>query len=304
MSDPSASELREQWRSNSAAVEIARASRPPRGTQGGRTRTAPVGGAGLKPLVESTDLDHQEDRLSPRCSHILTLDDSSGQLAELADRVLAFGVEPLVVQTLEEAHHVLEQSSLPIYGALLSTDFETADLKGDLRALRRVATRSALCFVAVGKPPDRRARRRLRAAGVRLALWEPFDEGALRFQVNQAISGDPIDQRSDLRVPTHLKATVIIGERTKETVVYSMSLAGAFLETPRASMDQSQFEIEIRLPTGLIRMRAQVIYPNVPGNLQRPNLPLGMGVLFDGASKEDSKALRSYVRERSAGFEV
>ena len=162
----------------------------------------------------------------------------------------------------------------------------------------------ALCFVAVGKLPERRARRRLRAAGVRLALWEPFDEGALRFQVNRAISGDPLDQRSDLRVPTHLMARVVIGERTKDTVVYSMSLKGAFLETPRASMDQSQFEIEIRLPTGLIRMRAQVIYSNVPGNLQRPNLPLGMGVLFDGASKEDSKALRSYVRERSAGFEV
>ena len=38
--------------------------------------------------------------------------------------------------------------------------------------------------------------------------------------------------------------------------------------------------------------------PNVPGNLQRPNLPLGMGVRFGQLSTSDAEALRDYVESQ------
>jgi hypothetical protein len=42
----------------------------------------------------------------------------------------------------------------------------------------------------------------------------------------------------------------------------------------------------------------------VPGNLRRPNLPLGMGVRFDALDEEATAALEAYVSERAGHFDL
>jgi hypothetical protein len=121
----------------------------------------------------------------------------------------------------------------------------------------------------------------------------------LRFQVNRALNGDRADHgRAKPRVPTFLVARIHSGGRTKDAVVYSLSETGAFLETPRASMDGAAIEVELRLPGEVLTVHAQVVFSNVPGNLQRPNLPLGMGVHFGDMPRDARKRITEYVDDR------
>ena len=160
-------------------------------------------------------------------------------------------------------------------------------------------------MVSVGKPPTDDERKKLRAAGLQLSLWEPYDDGTLRFQLNRALGGDRDHHgRLHKRVPTYLLARIFVGPRTKDAVVYSLSEGGAFLETPRASMDGAKVDIELRLPANHIRVRGMVIFSNVPGNLQRPNLPMGMGIRFETVAAEEAALIREYVKTRLSELDV
>ena len=69
-------------------------------------------------------------------------------------------------------------------------------------------------------------------------------------------------------------------------------------------MDGAEVTLEIRIPGSSIHTRALVVFSNVPGNLQRPNLPLGMGVRFQDLDKADLKTLRAYIDQRMSQLEV
>ena len=92
--------------------------------------------------------------------------------------------------------------------------------------------------------------------------------------------------------------------RSRRVHVYSLSTAGAFLETPRPSIRGAGLTLEILLPDGVLRVTGRVIYSNVPGNLQRPMLPLGMGVQFEELDEEATARLRRYVENRFAQISV
>jgi uncharacterized protein (TIGR02266 family) len=87
-------------------------------------------------------------------------------------------------------------------------------------------------------------------------------------------------------------------------MVYNLSPGGAFLQTNRASMNGAHVEVELQLPEGPIAARGEVIFANVPGNLQRPNLPLGMGVRFEDLDPASRKKILSYVKQRVTELEV
>ena len=69
-------------------------------------------------------------------------------------------------------------------------------------------------------------------------------------------------------------------------------------------MSGAKIGIQLRLPDQEISTRGEVIFCNVPGNLQRPNLPLGMGVRFDDLDRQSQKAILAYVQLRLAELEV
>jgi hypothetical protein len=235
----------------------------------------------------------------PSSGHILLIESVDGSANKLAERILAFGIEPVLVTTPEEARSILEERRVSIAAVMIPTDVSSQHLKKEVKLLRKVGPASGLMFVSVGKSPATDERKRLRGAGLQIALWEPYDDGTLRFQLNRALGGDRDSHgRSHPRAPTYLLARIFVGGRTKDAVVYSLSEGGAFLETPRASMDGAQVEVEIRLPANHIRVEGTVVFSNVPGNLQRPNLPMGMGVRFEDTSKDSCKLLADYVRQR------
>jgi len=107
-----------------------------------------------------------------------------------------------------------------------------------------------------------------------------------------------------VRVPTHLACRVTVGEREKDTIVYSLSETGAFLATRRASMTGAKIDLAFRPDGSPLEIQAEVVYANVPGNLQRPMLPLGMGVHFAEMERSDRKRMRNLISARVAELQV
>ncbi|MDX1649068.1 MAG: PilZ domain-containing protein, partial [Myxococcota bacterium] len=161
--------------------------------------------------------------------------------------------------------------------------------------------------VAVGPRPDARGVDRLRKAGLRFACFEPWTDSELRFILNRAIY-DPsrarISVRDGLRVPTNLMGRVFGGTGEKPVLVYNVSLGGAYLETHRPSSVGARIEVELPLEPEPLRLQARVVSTNVPGNMRRPNLPLGMGVRFETPDAEATERLTEYVSRRASQFEL
>ena len=118
-----------------------------------------------------------------RC--VLLLDGPSGRLAGLRDRLSGLGLAAISAKDGEEAVRAVVQRSPPRV-ALLVPEFGGSTLRETLASLVEKAPERDLGFIVTGPPPNAEARARLRGAGLRLALWEPFDDGALRFQLNRA----------------------------------------------------------------------------------------------------------------------
>jgi hypothetical protein len=236
---------------------------------------------------------------------VVLIQGSPGRLNELARRIRLQGSEPILANGTVEATGLLPEpgADCGVAAVVLDAELASRGLKKELQRMRSVGV--DLFFLAVGEAPDNGARKKLRAAGVRYALWEPFDDATLRFQLNRAWNADRDDhKRANPRIPTYLHAQVGGGQRVKDGVVYSLSIQGAFIETPRASMAGAQVDLAIRLPSCFIETKARVVFANVPGNLQRPNLPLGMAVRFESLESGTSKRLKAYVKDRLAQLEV
>jgi hypothetical protein len=81
--------------------------------------------------------------------------------------------------------------------------------------------------------------------------------------------------------------------------VYTLSVGGVYLETGRPAMRGAVLEIEIPLGPAPVRLRGTVVYTNVPGNLHRSNLPVGMGVRLGETSETVANAIRRLVADTS-----
>lgn len=234
----------------------------------------------------------------PVSRHVLLLaSPDTSDTEELTRCLNEIGAPASTISTLEEGREILSEARLDVCALLIQTGFDGEISKRKLKGLLTDAAPAGLGFISVGEPPSEPDRKKIRKAGVRLALWNPICEATLRFQIHRAINGDwhGLGHRDHPRVPTAFHCTVTVGARKKETLIYSLAESGAFLATQRASMDGARLSLELCLPDGSISTPASVVYANVPGNLQRPGLPLGMGVRFEPLSRDDSKRLQAYV---------
>ena len=110
--------------------------------------------------------------------------------------------------------------------------------------------------------------------------------------------------RGARRAPIHVPVRVQVGGREKDGVLYSLSEGGCFIETPRASMDGARLRLIFELEQREFEIDGVVAFANVPGNLQRPNLPLGMGVRFKDVPDLLLKPLGKFIQERMNSLEV
>jgi len=235
---------------------------------------------------------------------ILILDAGSPSMRSLAMSLRRLGYPVLPSKTPDHADRLLRTRGGGIAAAVIPVDLPTFDLGAALRFLRRLEPTGELSFVAAGQRPSPTGRKLLRDAGVELALWNPVDEHTLRFQANRALAGSEIvrGSRSSLRAPADWPVAVWTGTRRKPARVYSLSAGGAFLATGRPSLPQAPLRIDVPASPGPVRLQARVVMTNVPGNLLRENLPVGMGVRFERTPPAVEEALAAWANDRLAAL--
>ncbi len=235
---------------------------------------------------------------------IVILDAGSSSMRSLGTRLRRLGYSVLPSKTPDHADRLLRTRGSSIAAAVIPVDLPTFDLGAALRFLRRLEPTGELSFVAAGQRPSREGCRLLRDAGVELALWEPVDGHTLRFQANRALASSEIvrGSRTSLRAPADWPVAVWTGTRRKPARVYSLSAGGAFLATGRPSLPQAQLRIDLPASPRPLRLQARVVMTNVPGNLVRDNLPIGMGLRFEQTPPEVEEALAGWANKRLAAL--
>lgn len=239
----------------------------------------------------------------PTSHFVLLIEPDPHRTETLAAQLVRLGVEPIRVGDLSEATKLVASRAYLFAGVLVPTALTPARVAKALEVMR--ATESVLPAMAYGKTPDPAHRKALRQAGVLLALWDGYDEGILRFQINRLTSGEQLSAaRTSRRVPTHAPARILVGGREKPGILYSLSEGGCFIETSRASMDGARLRTLFEIDGERFEIDGIVAFANVPGNLQRPNLPLGMGIQFDHPDAVTCNAIARVIQERLENLEV
>jgi len=232
---------------------------------------------------------------------VLVIDGSDAPRAALTHRIRKMGYRAMRAKTPEEAFAIVEEHRHQVAAALIPPDLAVAHLGGALESLAARAPRGRLSYVVVGACPGDEALAELRAAGLRLALWEPIDDARLRFQVNRALAGFSAKElsRAEMRAPLDIPAHVIQAGRRKPARVYTLSSGGVYLDTERPAMRSASIQVELDLWPSPVCASGVVVYTSVPGNLRRNNLPNGMGVRFDGVADAELGRIRRVVAEAS-----
>ena len=236
---------------------------------------------------------------------VLIVGDHNAHINTMAERVRDLGHSTVRMKSLDEAINLALERHINFAVAILEVPSVAFHLRQALESFKDQTNSFDMRCIATGTSPSDADRSALREAGVSLALWSPFEDTALRFQLNSALAPSQIELlRSELRAPFDIPATVCAGSRIKRATLYSLSAAGAYFETPRPSMPGAQIKVAFPLPGGKVSAACQVLYTNVPGNLSKGLLPMGMAVRFSGLGREVGDAIRNSVECRSAELSV
>jgi hypothetical protein len=236
---------------------------------------------------------------------ILVLGDHDTALSNLAERCRRIGYRAVRAETVEEAVLLSEDRGLRFGVAAIRPDWPVADMAAALQELRTRCRSPRMAAIATGTNPDPGDRDRLRRSGIELALWNPIGDHALRFQLNRAMATSGPDLlRGEERTPTGWRARVLSRGRAKAAAVYSISPDGAFLVTQRPTQRGTRIAIVFELPEEPLSVDAEVVYTNVPGNLQRRRLPDGMAVRFLDLDADAQHRLRRGLRDSASHYRV
>jgi len=235
-----------------------------------------------------------------------------GAVGDLAGRLRQLGYEPVVEDDPRSASARVAKPDEAVRTALLPAGFALPQRGGELDQLQRAAGTAGIRFVAVGQKPGAEAEQRLRDKSVRHCLWTPFQDRELRFVLNRALfdptrnvhSRDRNKVRHELRAPTSLGARIILSGREKPALIYNLSVGGCYLETLRPTLVGASVEVALPLPRGEFRVAGRVLLTNVPGNLERANLPRGMSIEFLRLATDAREAIQHYVLERAKAYEL
>jgi hypothetical protein len=141
---------------------------------------------------------------NPRCA--LIVDDAKGALGALALRLIRLGIDSYYAKDLDEARLLAEQEAARIRVLVIAPGIGAREVSRLLTRLGAPASGRPCSAVVIGPAPDEAARESLREAGVGWALWEPFEESALRMVLSSSM-GPPAHGehvRRHPRLPTTL----------------------------------------------------------------------------------------------------
>jgi hypothetical protein len=224
---------------------------------------------------------------------------------ELAGRVVVLGFRATRANDVESAVEQIRRQDQPVRVVLFPVDATFGDRTRELRRMAEAAGALGLRPIVTGAQPNPASIAALKRDGVRFALWKGFHDADLRFTLNSALYDETRGQlRPSLRVPASLMARVRSGAGEKAAMLYNLSTTGAFVETPRPGMPGGSIQLAIDFPDGTLDAAAVVVFTNVPGNLQKANLPVGMGVKFVSIPAAVSQRIAKYVAEKARAYEL
>jgi hypothetical protein len=222
---------------------------------------------------------------------------------ELAGRIVVLGYRAIRANDVEAAVDLMQRQAQAVRVLMFSSDAPFANRSRDLRRMLDAGGALGVRVIVSGPQPNADELAALKRDGVRFCLWRGFHDAELRFVLNAALYDETRGQlRPSARVPASLMVRVKSGAGEKAGMLYNLSETGAFVETPRPSMPSGRVTLTIEFPDGATVIPATVVFSNVPGNLQKPNLPLGMGVKFSGISDESARRVAKYIAERTRAY--
>jgi DNA-binding response OmpR family regulator len=232
---------------------------------------------------------------------VLVLGAHAPEMELLRARLGRMGYRAVPAKTPDQARSFLRVAGGRIGAVIVPSDLPVMNLRSALLSLRTIAGGDELVFLAGGRDPGAEGRRKLREAGVDLAVFDPCDPHTLRFQVNRALSDERRirGRRRTVRAPADWPVAIRAGDRIKEGRIYSISAGGAFVTLQQPCMTRARVTLDLAVPSsGRVHAQGRVVMTNVPGNVMRRSLPFGMGVQFDNLSEAVSVSLLVYAQER------
>ncbi len=235
----------------------------------------------------------------------LVVDDTQATLGDVAMRLLRLGIDVFYSKDHDEAWLLAQEEAQRIYALLFSPGVAADGITNILDCLETHAASVPRTLVTIGQRPDDDTRERLRACGVQWALWEPYDESALRSVVSAAMSsGVGENSRREPRLPTTLLGRAFMGIHRKDVIIYTLSAKGAFLETPSPYLTGSQITVEVALPGDSFVAKANVVYRKDAREAGPAAQPNGMGVEFSKVDPRSEEKLRKFLEEQTDRFAV
>lgn len=235
---------------------------------------------------------------------LLLVDAGDATMEALSLRLRQMDFHVVRAKTPDAALEALVDVRFQVGVVIVPPDLHVHDLERALRAFRSVDPDRvpALPIMVFGDRPDADLRGRLRRAGVDYGLWVPIEDNTLRFQVNRALAGGgpTVTTRRGIRVPTNWPVTIRTAGREKPGKIYSISCRGGYLATPRPSMPRAVVHLTLPLPEGDLPVTGEVVATNVPGNLVKRNLPIGMAVRWNGLDLGEQDRIQAFVDDREA----
>ena len=235
----------------------------------------------------------------------LVLDDPQATLGNLVLRLLRLGIAVFYSKDHDEAWLLAQEEAQRIHALLFSPGVGADGITNILDCLKTHAASVPRTLVAIGPRPDDDTRERLRSCGVQWALWEPYDESALRSVVSAAMSGGlGENSRREARLPTTLLGRAFLGIHRKDVIVYTISTGGAFLETPTPYLEGCKITIEVALPDDSFVAKANVVYSKDAREAGPAAQPNGMGVEFSKLDPRSEEKLRKFLEEQKDRYSV
>jgi hypothetical protein len=235
----------------------------------------------------------------------LVVDDAKGGLGQVALRLIRLGIASFYAKDVVEAWLLAQQEAEQIRVLLLAPGADHGGVARILALLRGHASAAARSVVAIGPCPDEATRAGLRELGVEWALWEPWDESALRMVLANAMAPALAGEtRRAQRLPTTLLGRAFKGLHRKDGVVCSLSTDGAFLEMPHPYEEGTRITLEIDIEGVSVVTKAEVRYTLERGGARGAEHPAGMGVAFQEVSPDSRDRLARYLAEQTRRFGV
>lgn len=201
----------------------------------------------------------------------------------------------------EEAAVLARRQRTRIRCVLHAPSEDPVDVAALSRALALGADLDPPHHIVVGPRPEPAIRMGMNGAGIRQALWEPFDDATLCYVVRAALNRHVgRSRRACERVPTRLPISVLARGRRIEAFATTLSAGGAFVETNAELKVGVELRVKLRLPDGPLSAWVSVRHSSTAASAP----PRGFGVAFRRLSAQDEDRLRCYVRVRRALFEL